>query len=264
MSFAIASAVAPAAEGRWRGEIAPGWDIAGAANGGYLMSIAARAATLASGRPDPVSVTAHYLAPGTPGAIDLSATVLKEGRRFSTVEVSMVGTRPLLHLLGTFGDLGDSASASVDPALVLESPPDLPDPDDCIEVEPTDGFPPPFMGKVELRLPGDLAKAWSGVGAPRVQGWLRLRDGEPMDTLALLVGVDAFPPAIFFSDFPVSWVPTVELTAHVRRRPVPGWLACSFTTRFVTDGFLEEDGLIWDAAGNLVAQSRQLALVPRG
>jgi len=50
----------------------------------------------------------------------------------------------------------------------------------------------------------------------------------------------------------------------VRARPAPGWLACAFTTRFVTGGFLEEDGEVWDATGRLVAQSRQLALVPRG
>jgi hypothetical protein len=40
-------------------------------------------------------------------------------------------------------------------------------------------------------------------------------------------------------------------------------MRCRFSTRFVSGGFLEEDGEVWDAAGALVAQSRQLALVPR-
>jgi hypothetical protein len=49
---------------------------------------------------------------------------------------------------------------------------------------------------------------------------------------------------------------------HVRARPVPGWLACRVSTRFVIDGYQEEDVEIWDSAGRPVAQSRQLALLP--
>jgi hypothetical protein len=96
-----------------------------------------------------------------------------------------------------------------------------------------------------------------------LRGWFRLAGGEPIDTVGLLCAVDAFPPTIFNIAMPPAWTPTVELTAHVRARPEPGWLRCRFATRFVTGGFLEEDGEVWDATGRLVAQSRQLALVPR-
>ena len=41
-----------------------------------------------------------------------------------------------------------------------------------------------------------------------------------------------------------------------------GWLACAFSTRNIAGGYLETDGEIWDEAGSLVAQSRQLQLVP--
>ena len=97
-----------------------------------------------------------------------------------------------------------------------------------------------------------------------MRGWFRLRDGETVDTTALLCAVDAFPPTAFNARLPVAWTPTVELTAHVRAAPAPGWLACAFATRFVTGGFLEADGEVWDTRGRLVAQSRQLTLVPRG
>jgi hypothetical protein len=57
---------------------------------------------------------------------------------------------------------------------------------------------------------------------------------------------------------------TIELTAYVRARPEPGWLACRASTRYVVDGYHEEDFEAWDSAGRLVVQSRQLALLPRG
>ena len=95
------------------------------------------------------------------------------------------------------------------------------------------------------------------------------RDGSPsptrnpIDAIALLLAADAFPPAVFNTDLPVAWVPTVELTVHIRGVPAPGPLRCAFRTRFAHDGLLDEEGAIWDSSGTLVAQSRQLALVPR-
>lgn len=50
---------------------------------------------------------------------------------------------------------------------------------------------------------------------------------------------------------------------HLRARPVPGWLRCGWRGRHVADGYLDEDCEIWDAAGRLVATSRQLAVFPR-
>jgi acyl-CoA thioesterase len=79
-----------------------------------------------------------------------------------------------------------------------------------------------------------------------------------------LLVADAFPPTIFNADLPVAWTPTLEMTTHIRSEPEPGWLRCRFSTRFITGGMLEEDGELWDDSGRLVAQSRQLALLPRG
>jgi len=234
----------------------------GNANGGYLLAIAAKAAAREAERPDPVSVTAHYLRPGKPGPVTIETQMLRSGRRFAVARSTMTADEPVVAVLGTYGTLEPSGHLER-----LESgPPDMPPPYDCIPIEPTDTFPPPFMGQVEIRLdPADTLFA-TGVpsGKPRVQGWFRLRDNEPIDTIALLVAVDAFPPTIFNANLPIAWSPTVELTAHVRARPQPGWLRCAFSTRFISGGFLEEDGEVWDESGTLVAQSRQLALVPRG
>lgn len=261
MSFAEASAVRRVGEAAWRAEIVPGWDIMGNADGGYTMAIAARAAVEAVGRPDPVTVTAHYLAPARTGPVTVEARVLRRGGRFSTADALLSSAeRPLLALLGTFGELGGYQG----PERVEALPPALPPPEECRQVVPGDGFPPPFMGRVDLRLDPADDVFGDSVGPPRVSGWFRFPNDEPLDALGLLVAVDAFPPTVFRSGLPLGWVPTVELTAHLRARPVPGWLRCAFTTRFITGGFLEEDGEVWDASGRLVAQSRQLALLPRG
>ncbi len=52
MGFASDTAVRADGEGRYATEIRPGWDIAGRANGGYLLSIVGRALRDATGRPD--------------------------------------------------------------------------------------------------------------------------------------------------------------------------------------------------------------------
>ena len=263
-SFAAATAVRPTGDGSFEASIPEGWDILGNVDGGVLLAVAARAAADEAGRPDPVTVTCHYLAPGRAGDHSLQAEVLRSGRRFVTARSTLVDAegRPVVTTLGTYGSLGP-----VDQVLHVDgSPPDLPAPEECEHLVGGDGFPPAFMDRVDVRLHPDDTGFLHGrpTGTPLLRGWFRLLDDEPVDTIGLLLAVDAFPPTVFNASLPPAWTPTVELTAHLRARPTPGWLACAFRTRFVTGGFLEVDGEVWDATGSLVAQSRQLALVPRG
>jgi acyl-coenzyme A thioesterase PaaI-like protein len=261
-AFARATAVTRDDDGHWRGQVHEGWDIRGNANGGYLLAIVGRVLTSATGRPQPLTTTAHYHRPGVPGPVTIDVETVNETRRFTTATATLRrDAEPVLTVLGTLGDLG----ATTGPELVRATPPPMPEPDACVPLVPGDPFPPPFTGRVELRLHPEDAGFGEGrpSGEARMRGWFRLRDREPVDAVALLCAVDAFPPTIFNADLPVSWTPTIEMTAHVRARPEPGWLRCAFRTRHVAGGFLEADGEVWDGAGRLVAQSRQLALVPR-
>jgi acyl-CoA thioesterase len=263
MRFAKATDVRRSETGEWAGEVAEGWDILGNANGGYLLGLVGRALVGETGRPDPVSVTAHYLAPGKPGPARVEAVVVREGKRFTTARALLsVSGRPTMAVLGSFGDL----SALNGPEHIDGGPPALPPVDACLRIDPQNPVAPPFASKVDIRMDPADAGFWQGQpsGRLRMGGWLRLPDDEPMDTLGLLLAADAFPPTAFNGDLPLGWTPTLELTVHVRRRPAPGWLRCINRTRFVSSGFLEMDGEIWDASDHLVVQSRQLALVPRG
>lgn len=266
MRFRQATAVSSieGSPGRHTAEILDGWDIGGNANGGYLLAIAARAMAEHVGRPDAATISAHYLSPGKPGAVTIDTTTVKEGRRFATATGSMTSAesgKPILQVLGAFTDLSQASG----PELVDASPPDLPPVEDCIVMGQGDtGFAPSFFRSVDIRLhPADANFHIEPSGNARVRGWFRFFDDEPIDAIALTQVVDALPPTAFNLNLPIAWVPTVELTAHIRAIPVPGWLRCDFRTHFVTGGFLEEDGRIWDESGRMVAQSRQLALIPQ-
>jgi hypothetical protein len=186
---------------------------------------------------------------------------VRSGRRFATATASLtMESGQILQLLGTFGDQRPGG-----PSLTRESPVDLPDYDDC-EIPPvTEGSRPEITRRLAVRIrPGDEGfRTGSPSGQPEIRGWFAFADGEPIDAIGLLLVADAFPPPIFNTTLPVAWVPTVELTVHVRGLPEPGPLRCWFRSRFVHDGLLDEEGEIWDSTGKLVAQSRQLALLPR-
>ena len=242
-------------------EVKPGWDIGGNANGGYLMAIAGRAMAEAVGRP-PVTLTAHYLRPAPPGPCDIEVTTVRSGRRFATATATLtMASGQVLQLLGTFGDQTPGGTS-----LTREAPVDLPAYDDC-ELPPpsTEGPGPEIFRRLAVRIrPGDEGfRTGNPSGNAEIRGWFAFADGEPIDAIGLLLVADAFPPPIFNTDLPAAWVPTVELTVHVRGVPEPGPLRCWFRSRFIHDGLLDEEGEIWDSTGKLVAQSRQLARYPR-
>jgi acyl-CoA thioesterase len=266
--FAEDTAVERLDAGRYGATVSDRWNVLGGAapNGGYLMAMAARAMRDASGRPDPVTLTAHFLRPTPIGAVEVHTDIVKEGRRHATVQASLVADgSERLRLLGAFGDL----TTADGPTQVDRTPPELPPRERCVDANAaadTDpqGFAPPILRRFDhLMAPGTMDWArGEPLGRGVMEGHARWAGGEErMDPLGLLVLADAYPPAVFNAGSIIGWVPTVELTVQVRKRPAPGWLRTRFTTEHVTRGYLEEDGEIWDADGDLVALSRQLALV---
>ena len=120
------------------------------------------------------------------------------------------------------------------------------------------------MDRFDMRF--DPRHVGWAVGQPsgngELQAWFRLVDEREPDPVSLLMVVDALPPVTFDLGM-FGWAPTLELTAHVRSHPAPGWLRVRHATRNLAGGMFEEDCEVWDSAGRLVAQSRQLARQPR-
>ncbi|MEO5725327.1 MAG: thioesterase family protein [Ilumatobacteraceae bacterium] len=245
-------------------EIVAGWDIGGNANGGYLLALIANHMRALSGRPDPITVTGHYLSPGVAGPVQIDGEVIKSGKRFATVTATMHRDgRPMLQALGTFGDVAFGSGSF---EHVAAQPPDLPAIQECVR-RSTDqgGTPVPMMEHLDVFIRPADAGFITGTksGVAEMAGWFAFPDGHVVDTLALLMVCDALPPGVFNLDLPAAWVPTVEYTVHVRGVPAAGPLRCIFRSEAVSNGFLQEDGEVWDSAGQLVAMSRQLALMAR-
>lgn len=254
-------------------QIESGWDIGSVPNGGYAMMHIVRAMIEVTGRPDPLSITGHFMKPSAPGPLDVDVEVVREGRSTATVLATASQQRDgerieVLRTMGAFGDL----DLMDGPEHIEVEAPEIPPPDECVRRVP-DGsgatFPPAFSQRLEQRIVPGLDGVFEGipVGRAELAGWIRV-DPEaapdvPLDAATVVLFADGYPPALFNAGIGPGWTPTVELTVHLRSRPTTDWFQVRFRSRHVFGGMLEEDGEIWDSNGRLVALSRQLALAPR-
>jgi len=252
-------------DGSYAAELAPGWLVGAGVNGGYLLATIGTALRAAlPGKPDPLAISAHYLSASAPGSAAITVDVRRDGGSVATAAADLrQGDVARISALATYGDLdllGDDVRTTAEQ-------PELPDPDRCV---PAALAPEevrrmaPLMERFDLRFHPDHV-GWA-VGEPSGRGelaaWFRLADGREPDPISLLLTVDALPPVTFDLGMP-GWAPTIELTAHVRAKPAPGWLKVRHATRNMAGGLFEEDCEVWDSAGRLVAQARQLARQPR-
>ncbi|MFB6956813.1 thioesterase family protein [Streptomyces sp. NPDC056309] len=251
-------------------DLSAGWTIGNAVNGGYLLAVLGRALADALPHPDPFTISAHYLTASRPGPAVVRTDVVRTGRTLSTGQASLLQRDDdgreveRIRVLASYGDLGTLP----DDVRTSAKPPTIPPMEQCFGPQDAVGVPAPVPGSSaitdRLMLKLDPATLGWALGSPSGNGemraWFGLADGRDHDPLSLLLAVDALPPTAFELGIK-GWVPTVELTVHVRCRPAPGPLRVSITTRNLAGGFLEEDAEVWDGADRLVAQSRQLARV---
>ncbi|MGH3442719.1 MAG: acyl-CoA thioesterase [Nitriliruptorales bacterium] len=257
--FDAGTAVERIADRRWRGDVSPDWTVfGGAPNGGYLQAMALRAVRGELTKPHPLTSTSHFLTTCESGPAEIDVEVLRTGRRHETAVATVHqadGER--LRVTAIFGDLDAADGPTWDGA----EPPAIPPLDECIAA-PLDIDLPPVVRRFDVRL-NPAHVGWlvnQPSGRAEMAGWLRFADGREPDVAALPLFADALPPVAFNVLDRLSWVPTLELTVHVRARPATGWLRCVFRSRGLVGGYHEEDGEIWDAEDRLVAVTRQLAL----
>ncbi|QZY28483.1 acyl-CoA thioesterase [Nocardioides coralli] len=251
--------------GSYAAELTDGWRVGGGINGGYQLAVVGTALSkVVPGRPDPLAISAYFLSAATHGPATVDARVLREGGSVATLAADLrQGDQARLSVLATYGDL----AGLPDDVRTTATPPDLPPVEECVsnrhapeEVRSV----APLMERFDMRF--DPRHVGWVVGQPsgngEMQAWFRLVEDREPDPMSLLMVVDALPPVTYDLGM-AGWAPTLELTAHVRACPAPGWLQVRHATRNVAGGMFEEDCEVWDSSGRLVAQSRQLARVPR-
>jgi acyl-CoA thioesterase len=258
--LARATALHTVAPGRFEADVDPLWFVQTGPNGGYVAALLMRALITTVGdeaRPAR-SLSIHYLQPAVAGTAVIEVDVLRAGRSLSFLTVRLVqGDRLIATGLAAFGaGRSDLAFQDVSP------PADLPGPDDLAPPQTPPFLSPPIADRLDYR-PTAPTELFCG-GDAEFWCWLRLRDTAPVDAAVLALYVDAMIPTLFVRATAPVLVPTVDLTLHLRATPRPayeGWCLGHVRTRTVADGFAEEDCDIYDDAGVLLAQSRQLGLV---
>lgn len=138
--------------------------------------------------------------------------------------------------------------------------PDVPPPDGCPPLELPVEF-VPFSQHVEYRS-ATAARPLAGGPVAELVAWVRLRDGAALDAAALAVLCDVMPPALYAATTVPVPVPTVELSlAFSGVDAAPGWALTRIATRTAADGWCVDDAEVWDAAGRLLVQARQVRRV---
>lgn len=255
-AFATAAAVHEASDGTLACTVDQDWWVFAGPNGGYLAAIVVHAleARVDTFERPLRSLTVQYQRAPKPGPATIEVILEREGRTVTFARVTLrQGDRLALSALAV---LGRSAEGEV--VLGAATPPDVPGPD---SIEPLPEAPPeapPFGRHFDYRYAVERRDDSAAVTG----GWLRLREPHELDAALASALCDSWIPAVFSVTHRPIAVPTLDLTVHLRVAfPRPGdWVLGRFTTRTARDGFLEEDAELFSADGELLAQSRQLAL----
>lgn len=247
-------------EGRFGCVVNSGWNIGNNPNGGYLISLVDSAIRASINQPDPISLTTHFLRPGVAGEeCEIAVEIVRSGRTTTTIRASLWQQgKARLEVIAAYSDLAESIGLVSDISIPRR---EMMGPDACIpRTGDLQGIDIALIDKLDIMVQPELASPGKS-GVPEIAGWVRHKDGRAPDTRSLLLFVDCFPPSPLGAVGPVGWVPSIELTVHVRRRPAAGWIEASLVTDDLSAGRMIESGCLWDSTGSLVAESRQLAIV---
>ncbi len=258
------TALDPRGDGVYQATLDESWWIERGPNGGLIAVLLLRAMqqTVNDAGREPRSLTIHFLEPSASGPCQIATSVEREGR-----SVTMLSAR--LTQAGKTCALALAAFVAPRPSLafVEATAPRVTQPEDLAAFPPEGVSLPPFAQRYEYRWAfGDLP--FSGSQSSRAGGWIRLAERRNADALLIAAFCDAWVPCLYPRLTEPIGAPTLDLTIHFRAQmPIEGakpddYYLCTFSSQLAQSGVFDENCEIWSRDGQLLAQSRQLAMLP--
>lgn len=262
--FDAETALTALGDGCYEATLDESWWIERGPNGGLLAVLLLRACqeTVRDPGRDPRSLTIHFLEAPAGGPCQIATTVERAGRSVTALSARLTQAgRTCALALAAFAAPRESLT------FVEGTAPEVPSPE-ALATFPPEGISfPPFTRRYEYRWAiGDAP--FSGSTSSRVGGWMRLAERRVADALLIAAFSDAWMPCIYPRLPAPIGAPTLDLTIHFRARlPLEGatpddFYLCTFSSQLAQSGVFDENGEIWSRDGRLLAQARQLAMLP--
>jgi acyl-CoA thioesterase-2 len=252
-------------DGRYRAHLSEDWEIWGP-NGGYLATVALRAAGEEAQIRQPRSFYCHFLSSPSFGEVELEVRALKRGRRAESLAVDMTqdGKPVFSALVKTVEDA---------PGYSHQYPiaPDVPPPDDLDTYDRQAAEDHPrfsFWENLERKL---VKRSTNDPRAPVVREWLRFQptacfEDPFLDASRSLILLDTFGFPAAYRRYR-SWeymAPNLDTSAWFHYfSPASEWLLIDHECTVAADGVMGVSGRVWDVDGRLLATGAgQLCCVP--
>lgn len=254
------TAARPLGEGRFQVKLNDRWWIGPGPNGGYVAALMLESMSQAA-PPDqpPRSLTVHFLRRPTIGDAEVHVTVERAGRHTTYISSRLLQEGQIQAKAMAVFSAGREG-----PQFDHGSMPDVIPPEEGTELD-TQQAPVAVFSQYRAILLDGIP--YSNSPEARTEGWIRLKDDQPMTAVLAAAMLDVWFPAPFVALEKTALAPTLEYTVHFPTQlPVPGheapdWSLIRLTADQARDGHFSEDGELWSRDGRLLARCRQIALL---
>lgn len=239
-------------------EIPQDWTQGRTTFGGLLAAVAIRGLqTGAQGRPLR-SFLMDYVSPTAPGPLTVEVEVLRVGRSLLHTRATLAQEGQMRAvLLGAFGEARDTKlrqEGSTAPKSELP-------PEQLVRLPYIEGAMPAYTQHFDYRWTSQHG-LFSGAPEGKLSGFVRALDADRVDCAVIAALIDSFPPPVLTqlrAPAPASTVTWMVNFPH-HRPSIALNEFCRFesVTISANGGYAGVDTKLWDNAGRLLADSRQL------